>query len=106
MKLKDKWLQIINNMNSKGIPIPMVRDEGRASESLTLVVISSLLVIIGIVGKYGLDLKIDVNQALQFFYASAGLHFGRTWINGSNRIEGTNKEEKEKNTSENDNINT
>lgn len=76
------WMKFVGQMNSKGVPMPMVRDpkNGLGSVSLTLVFISSLLVIIGIVGKWSKFLgDIDIANALQFFYASSALYFGRQW---------------------------
>ena len=61
----------------------MVRDPQtlEGSVSLTLVVISSFLVIVGIVGKWSGWLGgIDMNSAFNFFYASTTLYFGHTWI--------------------------
>lgn len=71
-------------MNDKGIPLPMVRDPNtlEGSVSLTLVVMSSFLVVVGIVGKAaGFIGGIDMSSAFNFFYASTTLYFGHTWIN-------------------------
>jgi hypothetical protein len=94
MDLRERWLSLVRGMNERGIPLPMARDEGKASESLTLVIISSTLVIVGIIGKWGGKLNIDVDQALQFFYACAALHWGRglTGTKG-NKIDGAPKTE-------------
>jgi len=76
----DKLKELVNLLNSKGIPLPMVRDPktGVGSVSLTLVVISSIFVELGLVGKYAKMLEgIDLNQALSFFMASTALYFGR-----------------------------
>jgi hypothetical protein len=77
--LKAKWIQLARSMNEKGIPIPVIRDPktGTGSVSLTLVFISANLVIFGIIGKWGAGLKIDMEQAMQFFYATSALYFGR-----------------------------
>lgn len=78
-----KWKDIVNLANDKGIPLPMVRDPQtlEGSVSLTLVVMSSFLVLIGIVGKWSGALGgIDMNSAFNFFYASTTLYFGHTWI--------------------------
>jgi hypothetical protein len=78
--LKDKWLDLVSAANSKGIPLPHIRDPktGMGSVSLTLVTYSTILVIIGIIGKWSGKLGgIDINSALQFFYASCALYFGR-----------------------------
>jgi hypothetical protein len=80
MNFKDKWLEVVSAANSKGIPVPQVRDPktGIGSVSLTLVTLSTVLVIVGIIGKWAGKLGgIDINSALQFFYASCALYFGR-----------------------------
>ena len=76
----DKIKELFSQLNSKGIPIPMVRDPktGVASISLTLLIISALNVQAGLIGKYAKMLEgIDLNQALNFFMIAAGLYFGR-----------------------------
>lgn len=80
--LYDKWKILVEKANSMGVPLPTVRDPktGTGSISLTLVFISSLLVIIGIVGKWSnIAGNIDMNNAMEFLYASLGLYFGRQW---------------------------
>lgn len=68
-------------MNSKGVPIPMIRYKGEGNPALTVFVIASVLVAIGIVGKMaGLLGGIDMNNALQFFQASSVLFFGHSWV--------------------------
>jgi len=76
----EKWKAFVIKMNDKGIPLPMVRDPGtlEGSVSLTLVVISSMLVIIGIVGKWSGKLGgIDMDNAMQFLWTSCSLYWGR-----------------------------
>jgi hypothetical protein len=76
----DKLKEFAKQLNSLGIPLPMVRDPktGIASVSLTLVVLSSIYVQVGLIGKYSKLLDgIDLNQAMNFFLISAGLYFGR-----------------------------
>lgn len=78
-----KWKQFIVKMNDKGIPVPMVRDPNtlEGSVSLSLVCVSTLLVVIGIVGKWSGHLGgIDMVNAMQFFYASCTLYFGHSWV--------------------------
>ena len=80
--LVNKWKLLVGRLNSLGIPMPTVRDpkSGMGSVSLTLVFVSSLLVIAGLIGKWSGKLGgIDVSNALQFFYASSTLYFGRNW---------------------------
>lgn len=76
----DKLKQFAKQLNSLGIPLPLVRDPktGIASVSLTLLFISSIYVQVGLIGKYSKLLDgIDLNQAMNFFLISAGLYFGR-----------------------------
>jgi len=80
--LFDKWKQFVGRMNSMGIPIPTFRDPkiGSGSVSFTLLVISSLLVIVGLIGKWSGKLGgIDISNALEFFYACSVLYFGRNF---------------------------
>ena len=74
--------QLSSDANLFGLNLPMVKDPktGVGSVSLTLVVLSSLLVIVGLVGKWAGKLgEIDMPHALEFFYASSALYFGRNW---------------------------
>jgi hypothetical protein len=76
------WASFINKMNALGIPVPTIRDpkSGIGSVSLTLVFISSIMVIVGCVGKWSGKLGvIDINNALEFFYCCSALYFGRNW---------------------------
>jgi len=78
--LKKAALQV-ESLNSKGIPLPTVRDPKthKGSVSLTLVVLSSALVIFGCIVKLlGKDL-VDISHSLEFFYASSALYWGRHW---------------------------
>lgn len=87
--LKELWKKLsglVAVANKYGIPIPMVRDPktGIGSVSLTLVFISSIMVILGLVGKWSGRLgTIDIHNALEFFYASSALYFGRNWKTGA-----------------------
>jgi len=72
--------------NSYGIPLPLVHDPktGTGSVSLTLVVVSSLMVLVGLVSQWsGVPGTVDMDSALEFFYASSFLYFGRTWRTGA-----------------------
>lgn len=75
------WKTFIGNMNSKGVPIPMVRYKGEGNPALTLVFMSAGLVMTGIIGKAAGHLGgIDMASAMQFFYASSTLFFGHSWV--------------------------
>lgn len=85
-ELFKKFKKLVLLCNSYGIPLPLVRDPklGTGSVSLTLVFISSIMVILGLVGKWSGKLGvIDINNALEFFYASSFLYFGRNWRTGA-----------------------
>jgi hypothetical protein len=82
MELWTKFLALTKSANMYGINLPMVKDPktGKGSVSLTLVFISSIMVILGLVGKWSGRLGVvDINNALEFFYASSFLYFGRNW---------------------------
>ena len=89
-ELWTKFLALTKNMNMYGINLPMVKDPktGIGSVSLTLVFISSIMVILGLVGKWSGKLgTIDINNSLEFFYATSFLYFGRNWRTGASSKE-------------------
>jgi hypothetical protein len=90
--LLKKLKKLVQLCNSYGIPLPLARDPktGIGSVSLTLVFISSIMVILGLVGKWSGKLGVvDINNALEFFYASSFLYFGRNWRTGASAKEET-----------------
>lgn len=79
-KIKELQNKLVEWCTKKGIPVITFRDPvtQRPSASFTLLVISSGLVIFGLINKAAkLVDGIDIDNALQFFYACAGLYFGR-----------------------------
>lgn len=90
-KFLEYWKKFISKMNELGIPLPTIRDPktGMGSVSLTLVFSSSLLVTVGIIGKWaGFLGGIDLNYAMQFLWTACTLYFGR-------KVGFNSKEEKE-----------
>ena len=92
-KISDSWKSLVSKANAQGVPIPMVRYKGEGSPALTVFIISSILVTVGVVGKWSGYLGgIDMNEAMQFFYASSTLFFGHSWVhkgeNGSDTLTG------------------
>lgn len=80
MNLFEKWKQFVNDMNSKGVPVPMIRDakSGKGSVSLTLVFISFNVWLVSIIGKAAGALGgMDPSQTLNMFMVCCGLYFGR-----------------------------
>jgi len=79
-KIKNLQKKLIDWCTKKGIPVPVIRDpiSQKPSASFTLLVVSSGLVIFGLLNKVAkLVDGVDIENALQFFYACAGLYFGR-----------------------------
>lgn len=73
--------QLFRDMNQKGISVPMLKDPktGMASVSLTMLIISFNLVLIGLIGKASKLLEgVDVSQSLTLFGITSALYFGRT----------------------------
>lgn len=80
LTLWQAWKLFSGYLNKYGIPVPLIRDPktGYGSVSLTLVFISFNTVVVGLVGKWAGSLGgIDINQALNLFYACAALYWGR-----------------------------
>lgn len=84
-------------MNSKGVPVPMIRDPkaGTGSVSLTLVFISFNVWLLSVIGKAAGALGgMDPSACLQMFIACAGLYFGRKFQRdekGGVSLEGSEK---------------
>lgn len=91
MQVLEKLKEFSKKLAEKGIPIPFVQDPltGKPSVSLTLVLISGFIIIIGLfLGLKTLVKGIDVENSLEFFLICAGLYFGRSL---SKKINGDGK---------------
>lgn len=77
--LKKRWNNYLKKINQEGISLAFLKDPTtqKSSVSLTLLIMSFVLTIVGIIGKWGGYLKIDIDQALSLFYACSALYFGR-----------------------------
>lgn len=85
-RLQKWWSDYVNNLNQKGIPIPMIRDprSGVGSVSLTFMWLSGTIVAFGLIGKTSRILgDVDMSQALWFFGVCAGLYCGRKFQKGA-----------------------
>lgn len=83
-RLKELQEKFVEWCTKKGIPVPILRDpvSQKPSASFTLLVVSSGLVIFGLINKAAKLVEgVDIQNALQFFYACAGLYFGRKLTN-------------------------
>lgn len=90
-ELFNKWKQFVRDMNEKGIPVPTIRDPKTkfGSISLTLVFISSVIVIAGIIGKSaGVLGGLDMNAAMEFFWTAVSLYWGRQFQTKSGAVFG------------------
>lgn len=79
-KINELRQKLVDWCTKKGVPVPILRDPivQKPSASFTLLVVSSGLVIFGLLNKVAkLVDGVDIDNALQFFYACAGLYFGR-----------------------------
>lgn len=82
---KESWNKFVNSMNSKGVPVPLIRDpkSGLGSVSLTLTFISFNVWLASIVGKVaGILGGMNPDQCLNMFLACAALYFGRKMQRG------------------------
>jgi hypothetical protein len=96
MDIAAKWKELVNKMNDKGIPLPMVRDpkSDEGSVMVTLVVVSSalctitiLMMLAAVLSKLSGAFRIDDNtipsmreafySSIQFLIASLGGYLGR-----------------------------
>lgn len=85
----DKVKTFINSMNSKGIPVFMIRDPKTSCGSITasLVFISSTVVLLSLIGSVTQKVKgIDVNNAIEFYLISLGAYLGRKYQSKNGQI--------------------
>lgn len=94
MKIIEGLKKFAHKLNEKGIPLPMIRDPktGLGSVSLTMVVASFTVAILGMVGKISKLLgDIDMTQALWLLGISCSLYFGRRVSGNKDNMEIDNK---------------
>lgn len=81
----------VNKLNQAGVPLPLLRDpkSGMASVSLTMMLLSFLVCIVGLIGKLAGPLDgINLSEALTLFGVTASLYFGRNLSIGSKNSNG------------------
>jgi len=80
----DKIKEFLISLNQAGIPVPLARDNktGQGSYGKTLIILSSIYVQIGLIGKFTEALKgIDMVSALSWFLICLGVdHFNKRII--------------------------
>ena len=74
-----KWIKdAIEYFNTKGVPIPILRDStAKPSVSLTLLVVSSVFVMLGLLSLTVKELQINFWEALAWHVTSAVLYYNR-----------------------------
>lgn len=75
--MMDKLKELFRYMNEHGLPLPLLRDHGKPSVSLTLLWISSVFVILGLLSLSIKELQINVWEALAWHVTSAVLYYNR-----------------------------
>jgi hypothetical protein len=81
--ISQKWKDVASKLAANGLPVLMLRDPltKKASLPFTMVTLSIVLVVVGIVGKLSMLVGgIDKGLALQFLTTSAALYFGHSWV--------------------------
>lgn len=72
--------ELVNEMNQIGVPLPLLKDPktGRASVSMTMMVLSFNTALLGQLGKFTKLLgDVDMTSAMSLFVATSALYFGR-----------------------------
>jgi hypothetical protein len=78
MKVLEKVKKLAEYLNERGFPIPILRDStGLPSVSLTLLVISSIFVMLGLLSLAVPWLQISFVEALAWHVTSAVLYYNR-----------------------------
>ena len=92
----EKIKQLIIKMNEYGIPLPMLRIDGKPSISATMMFLAFNTALLGQIGKLaGILGGIDLTQANYLFGISASLYFGRKITASKNDITVSSKQENE-----------
>ena len=75
----EKLRKFARFLNERGIPLPLFRDPktGSSSVSLTMMVISFVIVVVGLIGKMSKFLDINLTEGLTFFGVTSALYFSR-----------------------------
>lgn len=74
----DGLKNFVNSMNEKGVPLPMVRSDGKASMTATMTWLSFNTALLGQIGKFaGFLGGIDLSQANYLFLMCLGAYLGR-----------------------------
>lgn len=90
----EKLREAFRKMNELGLPFPMARDPktGKASVTLTMMLLSFNTALLGQLGKFtNLLGNVDMTSAMSLFVATSALYLGRKMQNDNKDV--NNKEE-------------
>lgn len=96
--LKKKFNEILIQVSETGLSLAYIKDPQtkKASVSLTLLVVSFTIVVVGIVSKPGKIWDIDMAQAFNLLYLTTGLYFGRKVTSKNGNVEITQEDSAKK----------
>lgn len=93
----DKLREFARFLNKHGVPLPFIRDPKtqRSSVSLTMMVLSFLVALIGLIGKAsGFFGGVDLSQAMMLLGITSGLYFSRKISKDADKLTVEAEEEK------------
>ncbi len=100
----DKLKELLKALNEKGIPVPMAMDHGQGSVSLTLLILSSLFVMLSLLGGLHPVLEgVGFWESLAWHITSAVLYYNRGRKLGKDGFEISSNQQPEKETSQQEN---
>lgn len=85
----EKLKELIKKLNSQGIPLPMMTDPltGKASVTLTMMILSFNTALLGQLGKFTKLLgDVDMTSAMSLFVATSALYLGRKIQNNGKEV--------------------
>lgn len=89
----DNIKEFLNKANSKGIPIPMIRTEGKPSLTATFAFLSFNMACLGHIGKVTkLVGEVDVQSANYLFFGCLAIYLGRRMTGDKNKVDISGKE--------------
>lgn len=89
-KIKD----FIDKLNSKGVPVPMIRVQGQPSLTATLVFLSFNMSCLGHIGKVTkLVGAVDLQSANYLFFGCLAVYLGRRMTGDKSKIDVSGKED-------------
>jgi len=93
--VKEKMLELIKKMNEQGIPLPMIKVDGKPSITATFAFIAFNSALFGQIGKVTKILgTVDLDAANYLFFGCLFAYLGRRMTTDKGKIEIESKNEK------------